>query len=69
MMLCVVAIAVTSLLSSSFFFLLSLIPLKLRPAMKRNDGIELLERRVPMGSKFQPYEVCPRGVQERPRPI
>jgi hypothetical protein len=37
--------------------------------MKRNDGIELLERRVPMGSKFQPYEVRPRGVQERPRPI
>jgi hypothetical protein len=43
MKLCIAAIAVTN--SSRHF------NFKLRPAMKRNDGIDLLEGRVPVGSK------------------
>jgi hypothetical protein len=44
MTLCLAAIAVTNYCSMLFNF-------KLSPVVKRKYGIELLERRVPLGSK------------------
>jgi hypothetical protein len=41
----------------------------LQACYEENGRTELLERREPVGSKFQPYEVRPRGVRERLRPI
>jgi hypothetical protein len=40
-----------------------------RPAMKRMAEQSFSKGVLPMGSKFQPYGVRPRGVQERLRPI
>jgi hypothetical protein len=50
MTLCIIAIAVTSF-SMLISLFLSFTPLKLRACYEEYDGIELLERRVPVGSK------------------
>jgi hypothetical protein len=50
MTLCIIAIAVTSF-SMLISLFLSFTPLKLRACYEMYDGIELLERRVPVGSK------------------
>jgi hypothetical protein len=50
MTLCIIAIAVTSF-SMLISLFLSFTPLKLRACYEEYDGIELFERRVPVGSK------------------